>query len=231
MKILITRPLEDAEATARRLEAMGHQPLVAPILATRFEEGPMLALDGVQAILATSANGVRAIARRTDRRDLAVLAVGPQTAAEAKKAGFAEVRNADGDAAALARAVPQWARPESGRLFHVRGAERTGWLAENLRAAKFEVEEAVLYRVAPQNLPADTLAALKLGKLDAALFYSPRSAATFGELARREGLDTSSLVGICISPAAADALAPLKFREIRIAAEPNQDALLDRLAE
>ena len=45
-------------------------------------------LDGVQAILATSANGVRALARRTPRRDLPLFAVGPQTAARGAEAGI-----------------------------------------------------------------------------------------------------------------------------------------------
>jgi len=116
-------------------------------------------------------------------------------------------------------------------LSGVSGGERTGRLTENLRAAGFEVEEAILYRVAPLNLSPDTLAVLKAGRIEAALFYSPRSAATFRELARREKIDTSFLVGICISQAAADALAPLKFADMRVAAKPNQNALFDRLVK
>jgi uroporphyrinogen-III synthase len=102
-------------------------------------------------------------------------------------------------------------------------------LAQSLRAAGFEIDEAILYRVEPLALSAEARAALKMGRIDAALFYSPRSAATFRDLARREGIDTSSLVGLCISHAAADALAPAPFRQIRIAAKPNQDALLSLL--
>src|SRR4051812_49138915 len=88
MRVLITRPLEDAEETGRQLALRGHEPLVAPLLSTQFFDGPEVALDGVQAILATSANGVRALARRTPRRDVALFAVGPQTAAQAQSLGF-----------------------------------------------------------------------------------------------------------------------------------------------
>jgi len=61
MRVLITRALDDAEESARLLVLRGHQGLVAPLLTVRFFDGPDVALDDVQAILATSANGVRAL--------------------------------------------------------------------------------------------------------------------------------------------------------------------------
>ena len=53
---------------AARLAEMGHQALLAPLLTPRFYDGPLLEesgpdLEDVQAILATSANGIRAIVR------------------------------------------------------------------------------------------------------------------------------------------------------------------------
>src|SRR3984957_4244968 len=114
MKVLVTRPQEDAEETAQLLERRGHQALIAPLLQTRFCDGAALTLDGVQAVLATSANGVRALARRTARRDVPLFAVGPQTAALARSAGFLIVRDADGDAFSLGMATRNWAEPDKG---------------------------------------------------------------------------------------------------------------------
>ena len=71
--------------------------------------------------------------------------------------------------------------------------------------------------------------ALRQGKLDAALFYSPRSAVVFRDCARKEQLPVESLIVACISRAAAAALAPLTFRAVRLAARPNQDSLLEAL--
>ena len=88
MRILVTRPLEDGKEIAARLAEMGHQALLAPLLTPRFQDGPEPDLTDVQAILATSANGIRALARRTARRDFPIFAVGPQTTEEAQKAGF-----------------------------------------------------------------------------------------------------------------------------------------------
>ncbi len=93
MRVLVTRPVEDAGATAARLRELGHELLIAPLLEIRFRDGPELSLDGFQAIVATSANGVRALIGRTLRpATLPIFAVGPQTAALAREAGFADVQ-------------------------------------------------------------------------------------------------------------------------------------------
>ncbi len=228
MRVLVTRPLEDGTETAKQLAARGHETLLAPLLSTHFFEGPEIALDDVQAILATSANGIRALARRSQRRDLPVFAVGPQTAAEAKKLGYAAVKNADGDAEALARATRSWTSPDAGPLLHVVGEGNDGKLAASL--AGFSVRREVLYAVTPAGvMPMEAEAALRNGEVDAALFFSPRSAATFRDLALKAGLAVDMVLAAAISPAAGAALAPLAFRQLRTAAKPDQEHLLKLL--
>ncbi|MBV9992697.1 MAG: uroporphyrinogen-III synthase [Alphaproteobacteria bacterium] len=213
MRVLVTRPEGDAARTADLLRALGHEPVVMPLLDTRFRDGPEIALDGVQAILATSANGVRALMRRTPRRDVPVFAVGPQTAEAARD--FAIVRNADGDARTLADAARRWADPKAGPLLHVKGAEGTS----GLDLPGFDLRSIVLYDVVPIDAP------IPLDGIDAALFFSPRSARVFAQAAG----DTAGVIAVCISEATAKALAPLVFREVRVAAKPNQSALLEKL--
>jgi uroporphyrinogen-III synthase len=228
MRVLVTRPAEDATETARQLRLMGHEALVAPLLTTRFFDGPEISLDGVQAILATSANGVRALARRTPRRDVPVFAVGPQTASEAQKFEFEQVRNADGDAAVLALTTRRWASPEKGALLHVGGGGNDGKLMQSLEG--FTLRQEILYAVTPaEALPAAAAAALRMGEIGAALFYSPRSAAAFRHAVQAEKLSLEEVIAVCISQAAATALEPLVFREVRIAALPNQPSLLKLL--
>jgi uroporphyrinogen-III synthase len=225
MRVLVTRPVEDGEETARQLAQRGHQALIAPLLTVRFLDGPEVELDGVQAILATSANGVRALARRTRRRDVTLFAVGPKTANEAQAHGFQIVKSADGDADALALAARSWVEPGAGALLHVAGEGNDGKLAEKLK--EFSVRQAILYAVDPvEKLPEEAAKALSREILDAALFYSPRSAATFRDCVLREGLKVEKLVAAAISAAAAASLAPLVFRDLRIAARPNQASLL-----
>ena len=228
MHVLVTRPREDGTEIARLLQVRGHQTLLAPLLEPCFPEGPLLeagsALDGVAAILATSANGIRALSRRTSRRDLAIYAVGPQTEAEARRAGFTSVRSADGDAKALADATAQWAPPGS-VLLHICAEDAPAKLSDQLGNSGFVVRRCPLYRIEPaQALPPQARTALQDGSLDAVMLFSPRTAAIFVQLV--EGLPTDRLDALCISRATAASLAPLSFAHIRIAAHPNQDAML-----
>lgn len=228
MRILVTRPQEDGAEIARLLSARGHQALLAPLLEPRFPEGPPLeegaALDGVAAVLATSANGIRALRRRTQRRDLPIFAVGPQTAEEARQAGFRDVRSADGDAKALAEATRHWA-PAGANLLHVCAKDAPGTLSDLLSANGFSVRRCALYRIEPATqLPPDAAAALQSRALDAAMFFSPRTARIFATLA--DTAPTDGLIALCISPATAQALTSRRFAEIRVAARPNQDAML-----
>jgi uroporphyrinogen-III synthase len=229
LRILVTRPLEDGREIAARLAEMGHQALLAPLLTPRFFDGPILMLADVEAILATSANGIRALIRRTPRRDFSIFAVGPQTAEEARKAGFTEVRNADGDSKALAHSATLWAA-KKGVLLHVCGEDAPGTLAENLTLRGFKVRRSALYGIEPATeLPDEARAALADGALDAAMFFSPRSARIFGALS--DGLPTEKLTAFCISPATAQALTFLSFAQLAVAERPNQAAMLALVGE
>jgi uroporphyrinogen-III synthase len=213
--------------TAEILKSRGHEPIIAPLLQTNFHDGPEVSLDGIQAILATSANGVRALARRTSRRDVPLFAVGPQTEEEARAHGFTTVRNANGDSKALAAATAEWAAPDKGALLHVKGAEADGTLASLLKAQGFDVRTLVLYDVADVGLPEAARVQIANHEIDAALFFSARSARIFRDAVA--GLSLERVMAVCISAATAEALQPLTFRSVRVAAQPNQDALLECL--
>ncbi len=113
MRILITRPLEDGKEIAARLAERGHEALLAPLLTPRFHDGPEPDSQRCRRPSwppAPTASVPLSAARRSVT--FSVFAVGPQTADEARKSGFTEVRNADGDAKALALAATLWARQE-----------------------------------------------------------------------------------------------------------------------
>jgi len=227
LRILVTRPREEGEAIARRLAAMGHQTLLAPLLSVKFLDGAPLDLAGIQAVLVTSANGVRALVRRTPNRHAAIFAVGPQSAIAAREAGFLRVQSAAGDAATLAQAVARWADPRAGILLHAAGEEASGALCERLTAHGFQTRRENLYRMEKATrLPEQAVQAIRQGEVEAALFFSPKSAALFAECVAKEDLTTDRLIAISISENTAQALKRLSFAEVRIASRPDQDALL-----
>jgi len=234
MRLLVTRPQEAALSIAAALSAKGHSPVIAPVMEIRARGGAVIALDGVQAILATSANGIRAIAHRTARRDLPVYAVGPQTMEAARELGFHTVQSGEGDAAALAEKVAAELDPAAGALFHAAGAETAGRLRENLKAKNFNVESEVLYDAVPMTaLPPIAENALRESLLDGVLFFSPRTAKIFANLVNAAGLaeKCAPLCAFCISAATASSLGTLEFARVAVAGNPNQQALLALLPE
>ena len=230
MRYLVTRPREDAEAFAKTLRVRGHVAIVAPVMEVHVIAGEPLALEGVQAVLATSANGVRALVARTKRRDVPLYAVGPQTAEAARDAGFPIVINAEGDSAALVETVAREADPANGLLFHAAGAETAGRLRQTLQARGFRIETAVIYETVPvAKLPAEADEALRDGTVDGVFLFSPRSARIFATLVGNAGLaaQCAKLIACCISAATAEDLSPLSFTRVAVAGAPNQDAILD----
>jgi uroporphyrinogen-III synthase len=230
MRILITRPREDAEPFARALTIAGHEPVIEPLLEIAFLPGASLDLSGVQAILLTSANGVRAVARRTERRDVPVMAVGASTANEARAAGFKQVSQSNGEGVeALATFVQAKLRPSDGALVHPTGRVTAGDLAGALLAHGFVVRREVIYEArAVDHLSGAVVAEMSAGLVHAATFFSPRTAALFVELAGEEALEgaCAGLTAICLSPAVVAALGPVHFASIKVAEKPSQDAML-----
>ncbi len=231
-RILVTRPEEDASATAEVLIARGYDPIAAPLLDIEELDEPEPDLDGVQALLATSANGIRTFAHRSAYRQIPVFAVGDATAREARRLGFARVSSADGDVGTLADLVLDRCRRDGGDLLHVAGSRVAGDLGGILEREGYGYRRVVLYRMRVATaLPATACAALADDSLDGVLVYSPRTAATFAELAIRFGFDAAcaKVHAFCLSTAVAKKIAVLDWRGIHVAERPEQNALLDCL--
>ena len=228
---LITRPEEDARPLAEALAARGVATVIEPLLAIRPlpEAASDLAKDlaGVQALLFTSANGARAFAELSPRRDIGVLAVGDATASAARGLGFTAVESAGGDVQGLARLVKQRLKPAGGPLLHAAGSAVAGDLAETLAADGFDLRRRMLYESATATaLSPETIAALKQGRIDLVLLFSPRTAVTFAELARAAAVDASELTALCLSPAVATAVSGLAWKKVEVAEKPDLASLL-----
>lgn len=233
MRILVTRPAEDGEAFAHDLRQHGIETLLDPLLTIELLDGPPPALDGVQAVLATSANGIRAFAARETRRTIPVYAVGAASAACARALGFDPVISAAGDVTALARLVSERLDPKAGAVLHVAGSHLAGDLAGALERAGFVYRRAVLYEAHTASaLAPETSAALQAGTIDGVALFSPRTAKTFAALVSAAGLTDRlrAVTAFCLSAAVATAARGLAWRAIAVAAQPDKDALVATIA-
>lgn len=224
MRIAVTRAEPEASRTASRIDARGGEAVLAPLLTIAPASDLNRDLRGVQALLFTSANGVRAFGEA--RGKVRVLTVGAATAAAARELGFIDVESADGDSRALAQRVLTTLDPLAGRVVHVSGAHVAGDLVGALIAAGFAAERRVGYEArAAASLP-DALKrrlADDPPALDRVLFHSGRGAEAFLRLARAAA---PKLEAVCISRSVADIAAGASWKRILVAENPREDALL-----
>ena len=228
MRILVTRPQPDAEATAERLAAAGFDAIVDPLLSVEPVPDARLPDGRFDAVALTSVNGARTLAARAELAALAGLplyAVGKRTAAAAPP-GFSAVHVAGGDGAALVELLRE-KLPRGARVLHVAGEERAVELPEALAPAGIAAELFVIYRaVAATALAAATVDAAQARRIDAAFHFSPRTAGTLATLAQAAGAAAHfrHITHLCFSANVAAPLAAAGW-PTRIAAEPTEDGL------
>lgn len=234
MHVLITRPREDAAALAIALQQSDIQSTTEPLLDIVYLDGPLSDLSDIQGLLITSANGVRAFSRLSSRRDLVIWAVGDASARMARELGFADVQSASGDVDALAALVGAEASPSAGALLHVAGTRLAGDLAGLLENAGFSYRRCVLYEAETAAALSDRAQALLGGgRLDGVLLYSPRTAMIFGRLAENAGLlgALQTMTAFCLSPAVADKIGGLGWKQVVIAPSPDETSLITKVLE
>ena len=211
------------------LEKRGVGAFISPMLHITVKTDLQIDLEGVQAILFTSANGVRAFAALTSRRDIPVYAVGERTGVVAEENRFLNVESAGGDVEKLAQLVRERCKPTDGVLLHPAGSALAGDLSGMLGAAGFAVRRVEIYAARPAiGFSREIRMALLDGEVDLVMFFSPRTAKTFIDLAIAEGLEPvcEKLEALCLSEAVADAADPIMWRQVLVAPRPTQDALL-----
>jgi uroporphyrinogen-III synthase len=223
MRLLVTRPREDAQALKAKLEALGHQVIQSPLLSIEPRSDIKIPPADYQLIALTSANAIRCLAGSVllDRlRHLPIVAVGPQSAAAARQAGFAAITEAGGDGSGLARHIITHARPEAGPVLYLSGLDTASDFAGHLERSGFAVTRVIVYEARPATrLSADA------ARAEGVLLYSPRSARLWLELAARQGITPDVMLHFCLSPNIAAILPDDVAR--RVAARPDEDALLE----
>jgi uroporphyrinogen-III synthase len=239
MAVLVTRPHPDSETTAQGLRARGFEVLLAPML--RFE--PVAFADNAEvdygAVVATSANALRAIepqlaASRLTR--LPLFAVGEHTASAARNAGFSKVLAAKGDAVGLRDLVLESMRAKALKkasvLLYLAGADLARDLAGELGERGFSVVTQTTYRMIPvPSLPREVCDAFTANAVEAVLHYSRRSARAFLDAVRADGVEISALAipHCCISAAVASVLRDAGATQLMVAATPDENALFGSL--
>ncbi len=232
MRLMITRPREDAEPLARELAALGVSAVIEPLLSIEMSQSDAPDLSGVQALLLTSANGVRAFVGVSDERRLPVYAVGDASARAAAQAGFENVESASGDVDALTDLVSKKLKTGDGSLLHIAGSKVAGDLAGFLCKAGYDYHRVQLYHAArAMALSPEGVSAIKNATLEGVVLYSPRTAESFVDLVGKAGLDCRFLTAFCLSKAVANKARAIDWKKVIVANTPDQAALIKSVQE
>jgi len=237
MRLLITRPEPDALKLQAVLEDRGHEATVEPLLSVSFQDVSRLELDGVQALVATSRNGVRALRSTTllpRARVLPLFAVGTATATEARALGFGMVVTGAGTARELVTHIVSVVDPAAGLILHLAGDTLAVNLKQELEPHGFRVLEWVVYRMEPAtSFSEDVVEQLGMGEIEGVILLSPRTASVYAKLVRTHALASivRPLFHFCLSPAVARRLEPLGRVAVLTAQEPRLEEVLALIDE
>lgn len=80
MKVVVTRPRGQEEQLARRLEALGHDVVLCPLVEIEPVGADPIEVGGYDWVIVTSVNGARELRRRLQGTPKRVAAIGPATA-------------------------------------------------------------------------------------------------------------------------------------------------------
>lgn len=232
MRIIVTRPSSDATMLNERLEALGHDVVAEPLLSLTFDGAEPIDVDGAQALVATSRNGLRALERQglvDAAKSLPLFAVGPGTAAEVRKLGFELIFSGKGTARDLVPEIIAHLDPHAGHIVHLAGDVLAFDLAGEVAQHGFKMVSPVTYRMrAAKRFSPAAAYDIAAGEADAVLLLSPRTADVWVSLVTSQGLKEQArrMLHLCLSPAVARRLAPLGALRIETAAAPNLDEML-----
>lgn len=232
MRILVTRPAEDAPKFIAALEAKGHSAVWMPALVLRNSPGPDIELNRYQAVVITSANAIRALAQRTTDRQALLICVGDASAATARELGFQRVQRSGGEGVAgLVGILTTALQPTKGPILYPSAQDVAGNLQKDAAALGFTVDRQIVYAMEPAAaIPDEARAALTSGTLDAATYFSARSVTAALRAATAAGLHAglARLPALCLSRAVA-ALAEPAHREVHVAAAATEGAMLQAI--
>ncbi len=238
MRLVVTRPEPDATFLAEVLTGLNHEVIIEPMLNVQFDEEFELPADRFQAVIFTSANGVRAMAQRDNFRNflkIPVLTVGLASAEAARQSGFEDVTSAQGDLEALQEEIEATLDVAGGPLLYATGKHVSGDLAGALRGMGYRVNREVLYEAVPaESLSIGLRVMIEEGSLDGVLLFSRRTAIVWADLVEAAGL-VQHLRGVrhlCLSGPIGDLLRErfgFAVPHIAVARRPDTEALLDLL--
>ncbi|MBL0374061.1 uroporphyrinogen-III synthase [Rhizobium sp. KVB221] len=241
MRVLIIRPEHQAMGTARKLDELGHEAVLLPLLKPVHDQA--LAADALNsrywALAVTSAEAVRCLKGLGPTldafREATVFSVGRATARALLEAGFTKVQAASGNGKDLASLIAGQFAAENGPagpLLYLAGARRSGLFERTLTENGIDCVTAEIYAMEPIYYSIEQQQKLLVDRpVDAAFFFSRENAKAFFELEvfRQSKEALRKTLFFCLSRNIAEEVPEEFSNSAVISQNPDEDELIDLL--
>ena len=186
---------------------------------------------GAQAVLFTSANGVREFSKLlTTKAHIPCFCVGDKTSAEAREHGFTAF-SAKGGADDLIALVTAVLNPADGPILYLHGKIVTGDITEQLVKKGFTVNDHVIYEQVPQTLTDEARDLFANGSLHILPLFSPMTAKILAaEITAHPDWKLDHIDAICLSENVRKQVSGLEFQSLTTVATPTADAMSSAIA-
>lgn len=228
LSVLITRPLPEAEDYAAELQGQGFETYLAPML--EIVPLPFDVLDDFDALIFTSAEGVRAYCDGGGVVKGQAICVGKYTAHAARDAGFEAVVNVAG----TGRDVVDYIGKSNLNYLHIGGKHVAYPIAEKLRAFGTNCTHVPVYEAQKvSDISPDILDAIREKRIDVVTFYSKRTAEAFLDLAAQSGvveaLNTIKCLSISDAVLECVRLYNYEWNGLYVSSTPDRTGMLEQL--
>ncbi|MEM7214621.1 MAG: uroporphyrinogen-III synthase [Pseudomonadota bacterium] len=234
MRVLVTRTELAADRTADALRSAGYDPVVLPLTELK-DTGAKMPDQTYDGYLFTSGNALEVLSRRgwicPDTGSVAYC-VGDQTAAEAKKRGFVDIRSAGGNAQDLVELIKKDRDSETRSLLYPTAVDRSLDFNKALSEFGVCVEVTEIYENRPVFPSTETVfGALQETGAGSVFFYSRKSATHACEiLSETSGVHgLGDLSAICISAKTAEPVLMYPWQAVYVAEEPTEQSMVSKL--
>lgn len=224
--VLITRPIEDATELADDIHALGYETTIQPFLIIEPVDVTLPDMTAYDALIFTSANGIKAFCAVDTHRDTPIYVVGQNTQKTAEKYGFSTIINADGSLKELESLLNNQEKHQ--KLLYLRARD----IAHPLQT-HHKMEEVIIYQsIRNHDIPSDLVTSIQNADFSHILFFSRRTAQHFVTFIHHTpSLETGlkRTKALCLGDSMLEFLEELPWHSIHIADMPNRQGMVDLL--
>ncbi len=225
MNILITRPYNLAINSQSKINKLGKKSLIIPLIKIKYRD-VKIEDNNYDYVILTSQNAIATFENNPWMRDKSILVVGEKTKELLLKKNCKKILLSEENVGDLIDTIYEKISIFS-NILYICGDHLSYDLESHLKSKAYNITSKVVY---------NSDAIIELAKneisqineiIEIIMFYSPRTAKVFTDLAIRYKLYTKNKIAICISDKCVDSIAKLHWKEIRVSSAPNETKMLE----